>query len=65
MMWRFKSCPKCDGDLFIDCDTNGWYVQCLQCGYLSDLDSTLKVKNEPGKKERKLARAGLSKPAAK
>jgi DNA-directed RNA polymerase subunit M/transcription elongation factor TFIIS len=55
MMWKFKSCPKCAGDLFVDGDRNGWYVECLQCGYLSDLDSMLKVKNEPVKKEAKLA----------
>jgi DNA-directed RNA polymerase subunit M/transcription elongation factor TFIIS len=65
MMWRFKSCPKCEGDLFIDSDMNGWYVQCLQCGYLSDLDSMLKAKKEPVKKEAKLARAGSSRPTAK
>jgi Zn ribbon nucleic-acid-binding protein len=55
MMWKFKSCPKCAGDLFVDWDMNGWYVECLQCGYLSDLDIMLKVKNEPVKKEAKLA----------
>jgi DNA-directed RNA polymerase subunit M/transcription elongation factor TFIIS len=65
MMWKFKSCPKCAGDLFVDSDMNGWYVECLQCGYLSDLDSMLKVKNEPVKKEEKLARAGPAKPTAK
>ena len=55
MMWKFKSCPKCSGDLFVDCDTNGWYVECLQCGYLSDLDSMRKIKNESVKKEAKFA----------
>jgi len=55
MMWKFKSCPKCAGDLFVDWDTNGWYVECLQCGYLSDLDSMRKIKNEPVKKGAKLA----------
>lgn len=65
MMWKFKSCPKCAGDLFVDSDMNGWYVECLQCGYLSDLDSMLKVENEPFNKEGKLARAGPSKPTAK
>ena len=55
MMWKFKSCPKCAGDLFVDSDMNGWYVECLQCGYLSDLDSMLKDKKELVNKERKLA----------
>jgi hypothetical protein len=40
-------------------------VQCLQCGYLSDLDSMLKVKKELVNKEEKLARAGPAKPIAK
>jgi DNA-directed RNA polymerase subunit M/transcription elongation factor TFIIS len=65
MMWRFKSCPKCEGDLFIDSDANGWYVQCLQCGYLSDLDSMLKAKRETSQKEEKLAKTGSGKPHAK
>jgi len=65
MMWKFKSCPKCAGDLFVDSDMNGWYVECLQCGYLSDLDSMLKDRTEPVNKEGKLARAGPSKPTAK
>ena len=65
MMWKFKSCPKCAGDLFVDWDMNGWYVECLQCGYLSDLDSMLKVKMEPVNKVEKLARAGPAKPTAK
>jgi hypothetical protein len=65
MMWKFKSCPKCAGDLFVDWDRHGWYVECLQCGYLSDLDSMLKVKNEPVKKEAELAGAGSTKSTAK
>jgi len=65
MMWRLKSCPKCQGDLFIDWDANGWYAQCLQCGYLSDLDSMLKAKREAIQKEEKLAKTGSGKTHAK
>lgn len=32
-MWRFKACPRCGGDNFIDRDRDGWYEQCLQCGH--------------------------------
>ena len=45
-MWRFKGCPKCGGDVFIDYDLNGWYEECLQCGYLHDLKTILEVREE-------------------
>ena len=34
-MWRSKSCPRCDGDIFIemDCMDGEWYEYCLQCSY--------------------------------
>jgi len=37
MRIRLKSCPKCKGDLLVDWDFHGRYLQCLQCGYMSDL----------------------------
>lgn len=64
-MWRFRSCPKCYGDLYVDSDMNGWYAQCLQCGYLTDLDSTLKVKPQPVEKEPRLIRTTHARPAEK
>ncbi len=33
VLWKLKKCPRCHGDLFLDKDTDGWYEQCLQCGY--------------------------------
>jgi hypothetical protein len=30
-------CPKCGGNLYLDRDYNGWYEECLQCGFLKDL----------------------------
>jgi len=30
-------CPKCGGNLYLDRDYNGWYEQCLQCGFIKDL----------------------------
>jgi ribosomal protein L37AE/L43A len=32
MVMLFKSCPKCRGDLFLDRDHYGIYLQCFQCG---------------------------------
>ncbi len=37
-MLRLKSCPRCKGDVMVDRDHNGWYEQCLQCGYQRDLN---------------------------
>ncbi len=37
--WKFKKCPRCAGDLYIDKDMDGWYEQCLQCSYRRDLRS--------------------------
>jgi len=35
--WRFKACPRCNGDVFIDSDIDGWYEQCLMCSFRRDL----------------------------
>jgi hypothetical protein len=29
---RAKACKKCGGDLSIECDIYGVYVECIQCG---------------------------------
>lgn len=55
-MWRFKGCPKCGGDLFVDYDLNGWYEECLQCGYLRDLKTILEVREEKPVKVEKFER---------
>ena len=36
-MFFFKACPKCHGDLYLDSDGYGTFVECLQCGLLRDL----------------------------
>jgi len=46
-MWKFKSCPRCRGDLFIGEDIDGWYAQCLQCSYRRDLKITANHKKYP------------------
>ena len=38
-MIMFKACPRCKtGDVVKDGDVYGYYVVCLQCGFLKDLD---------------------------
>jgi len=37
-MLRLKSCPKCHGDVRFDRDQFGWYEQCIQCGFVRDLE---------------------------
>ena len=32
-----KGCPRCHGDMHLDGDAYGRYLQCLQCGYLRDI----------------------------
>jgi hypothetical protein len=29
---RAKACKRCGGDLSLECDIYGVYVQCIQCG---------------------------------
>ena len=36
-MIRFRSCPRCKGDLRLDWDDYGMFLNCLQCGYYRDL----------------------------
>ena len=36
-MIKFKGCPKCQGDLYLERDAYGRYVNCLQCGFTRDL----------------------------
>jgi hypothetical protein len=40
-MIAFKSCSRCRGDVYLDCDLYGWFVKCLQCGYQRDLPAGL------------------------
>ena len=29
---KFKGCQRCGGDLFLERDSDGVYISCLQCG---------------------------------
>ncbi len=35
---NLKACPRCKGDLYIASDMYGDYAQCVQCGYMKDLE---------------------------
>ena len=35
-MFFFKTCPKCQGDMYLDQDSYGTYRKCLQCGHIVD-----------------------------
>jgi Zn ribbon nucleic-acid-binding protein len=48
MIWKFKSCPRCDkGDLYLDEDLfeKRKYWGCLQCGYHSQFEPDLNFKD--------------------
>lgn len=51
---KHKSCPKCKGNLIVDSDQYGWYEQCMQCGYLSNLKDMVSAKKSPVKKYEKV-----------
>ncbi|MGP8080649.1 MAG: hypothetical protein ACLPVI_09100 [Dehalococcoidales bacterium] len=41
-----RRCPRCHGNMFIDREYDGWYMECLQCSYTVDLD----IMSEPGQR---------------
>jgi hypothetical protein len=48
---RFNSCPRCKGDIMLgNKDEYGWYEQCLQCGYLRDLEIIARVARQSAAK---------------
>lgn len=55
-MWKFKSCPRCEGDMLLNRDHYGWYEQCIQCSYLNELKDIAEFKEQPEKKEKELVR---------
>ena len=38
IMMYFKECPRCQGDLHSNRDMYGEYKECLQCGYMVDIE---------------------------
>ena len=58
-IWRFKSCPRCSGDMFLDRDDIGWHEECLQCSHLVELEPTsISREQQLAEKEKELALAG-------
>jgi len=50
--FRFNSCPRCKGDVMLgNKDEYGWYEQCLQCGYVRDLEIIVRVERQPAAKK--------------
>ncbi len=50
VMWKFKGCPRCMGDMFINRDLDGWYEQCLRCSYRRELKNLDRFKEPvPGR----------------
>lgn len=47
-VWKLKSCPRCNGDLYIAQDFYGWYQQCLQCAHRSELKELAEFKKQSG-----------------
>ena len=46
-MIKLKSCPKCGhGDLLLGQDVYGWYMDCLQCGHVIDLEIVKTAKSD-------------------
>ena len=41
-----KHCPKCKGNIYLDSDQNGWFENCLQCGYTHDIGSISDITEE-------------------
>ncbi len=37
LRWRLRACPRCQGDIYIDRDIDGWFEQCLQCSCRREL----------------------------
>ena len=56
--WKFKGCPRCKGDMFIDQEADGCYEHCLLCGYVHEIEMvTLTSKGESGAGKKESRRA--------
>ena len=42
-IWKLKTCPRCNGDIFIQREIDGWYEECLSCGYRRDVSNLVTV----------------------
>lgn len=54
-IWKSKGCPDCGADLIIQLETDGWFEECLWCGYHRDVSHLVVLKtDEPCKIEGKV-----------
>ena len=51
VMIKFKVCPRCHGDLYLNEDVFGKYFNCLQCGYMKDEEAPALPKKRTGNKQ--------------
>ena len=56
-MWKFKGCPRCRGDMFLERDQSAWYEKCLQCSYQHELRSMSEFQVQLTQTESELALA--------
>ncbi len=52
--WKLNACPRCQGDLFVDRDSDGWFEQCLQCGYRREMRPIAEIKRQSAETKRSL-----------
>ncbi len=46
---RAKACKRCGGDLSLECDIYGVYIQCIQCGANFNREDLLATAREADK----------------
>ena len=54
-MLYLKSCPRCKGDIIANRDMYGEYRECLQCGYMVDIDKPKGILSIPLALKKKVA----------
>ena len=51
--WKFKSCPRCGGDLLIEKDIlYGWNETCFQCSFSRTLKEAVKTEKVLAKSDK-------------
>ena len=64
MFW-FKSCPKCQGDLYRDSDIYGTYIACMQCShYLTEVEEATVELSTSALEPQKMVQVELERVAA-
>jgi hypothetical protein len=60
MSWKLKGCSRCNGDVFVDHDSTGWFEECILCGHRRDLPVQIKHEVQEDWRERRLKRKSIS-----